>query len=162
VPAMLEKRTGLLIPGSLAGVIVNVSSNLVLVPRIGLWGAACTGVLTYLAFTVTTLLLCRRIRPIDYPWKRFLSALAGFCASYLGLRYGLFPHLGVVGQIGASIVCCSLWSLTLFGSDALAWWGNQKKNPTVAPRDEHSPGALPADRTERSQAAGESQILCVK
>jgi O-antigen/teichoic acid export membrane protein len=162
VPAMLEKRTGLLIPGSVAGVIVNVSSNLFLVPRIGLWGAACTGVLTYSAFTVTTLLLCRRIRPIAYPWKRFLTALVGFCASYLGLRFVAFPLLGVIGQICASIACCCLWSVILFGNDALAWWASQKKNPAVLPRDKHSPEVAVTERCEGTQSVDESQVLCVK
>ena len=39
VPSLLTKKTGLMLPGSIAGLVVNVVANWVLVPRLGPWGA---------------------------------------------------------------------------------------------------------------------------
>ncbi len=39
VPAMLSKKTGLLVPGSIVGVIINVAMNFLLIPSLGSWGA---------------------------------------------------------------------------------------------------------------------------
>jgi O-antigen/teichoic acid export membrane protein len=131
VPAMLAKKTGLLIPGSIAGVTVNVLANTLLIPRLGLWGAASAGVLTYSAFSFTTLFMCRGLRPIVYPWSRSISTVAGLCTSYVVMRYLLFPQLSIVGQLVCSVVCCGLWAILLFGRDGLAWWATRSE-PTAA------------------------------
>ena len=122
VPAMLAKKTEMLIPGSVAGVAVNVVANLLLIPRLGLWGAASAGVLTYIAFAFTTLLMCRGIRRIAYPWTRSILTVAGLCSSYVVMRYLLFPQLGVIGQLVSSVICCGAWAVVLFAKDGLTWW----------------------------------------
>ncbi len=128
VPAMLAKKTGLLIPGSVVGVIVNVAANSLLIPHLGLWGAATAGVLTYMSYSFTTLFMCRGIRPIAYPWTRTFLMVAGLCSSYLVMRYLLFPNLGVIGQLASSVVCCGIWSVVLFGKDGMDWWSTRRKN----------------------------------
>lgn len=122
VPALLTKRTGLLVPGSVAGVLTNLSFNYLLVPHMGLWGAAWASVATYAAYSFTTLLICRRVRPLAYPWRPSLAAAIGLVASYLIVRFYLFPHFGVAGQLLASIVCCGLWAALLLGKDGFIWW----------------------------------------
>lgn len=128
VPALLHKKTGLLVPGSVAGVIVNIAGNLLLIPMMGLWGAGWTGVVTYAAFSFTTLFLCRRVMPIEYRWGRNLIAFLGLCVTYVGMRYGLFPELGAIGQLAASVVACGLWTLVLFGRDGLEWWKSGRRD----------------------------------
>ncbi len=92
VPAMLMKRTSLLVPGSVVGVITNVACNAALVPYLGLWGAAWSSVATYSAYSFTTLFLCRKVRPLEYPWRPSLAAAVGMVTSYCLCRFYLFPH----------------------------------------------------------------------
>jgi O-antigen/teichoic acid export membrane protein len=122
VPAMLAKKTKRLVPGSVIGVIVNVAGNFLLVPSFGSWGAGWVGVLTYASFSFTTLLMCRSVRPIHYPWKSSLLVTAGLCGSYLALRFGLFPSVGLLTELLASIGCCAAWAAVLFGRDVMEWW----------------------------------------
>ena len=147
VPAMLAKKTGLLIPGSIAGVAVNVVSNSLLIPRLGLWGAAITGVLTYSAFSFTTLCMCRGLRRIPYPWTRTTLTLTGFCSSYLVLRFLLFPQTGTIGQLVLSVVCCSLWTVVLFGREGLEWWATRRHPATQPVSDAPAPEVVREDRS---------------
>lgn len=136
VPALLSKRTRLLVPGSVAGLIVNVAANILLIPHIGAWGAAWAGVLTYAAFSFTVLFCCRRVMKIPYPWMRSLLTTTAFCATYVALRYGCFDALGPVGQIGISVVVCAAWAILLFGREGLEWWTarqSSRSEPTSAP-----------------------------
>ena len=122
VPALLAKRTALLVPGSVAGVITNLSFNYLLVPHMGLWGAAWASVATYSAYSFTTLLICRQVRPLAYPWRQSLAAAIGLVASYLIVRFYVFPHVGFFGQLLTSILCCGLWAVLLLGKEGLSWW----------------------------------------
>jgi len=122
VPAMLSKKTKRLVPGSVMGVVVNVVGNFLLVPTFGSWGAAWVGALTYASFSFTTLLMCRSIRPIPYPWKSSVLVATGLCGSYVALRYGLFPSVGFWTELIASIGCCTAWAVVLFGRDGMEWW----------------------------------------
>jgi O-antigen/teichoic acid export membrane protein len=126
VPAMLSKETKRLVPGSVMGVVVNVVGNFLLVPIYGSWGAAWVGVLTYASFSFTTLLMCRSIRPIPYPWKSSVLVTSGLCGSYVALRYGLFPTVGFAAELLASVGCCAAWAIALFGRDGLEWWSTRK------------------------------------
>jgi O-antigen/teichoic acid export membrane protein len=126
VPALLHKRTGLMVPGSVVGVIVNVAGNFLLIPIYGAWGAAWAGVLTYIAFSFTTLWMCRSVREIKYPWTSSLLTFAGICCSYVALRYALFPVIGLWMELVASVACCGVWTAILFGRDALEWWATRK------------------------------------
>jgi O-antigen/teichoic acid export membrane protein len=126
VPAMLSKKTKRLVPGSVIGVVVNVVGNFLLVPAYGSWGAAWVGALTYASFSFTTLLMCRSIRPIPYPWKSSILVSAGLCGTYVVLRYGLFPSVGLWTELLASVGCCAAWAVALFGRDGLEWWSTRK------------------------------------
>lgn len=132
VPALLHKRTGLMVPGSVAGVIVNVVGNFLLIPVYGAWGAAWAGVVTYLVFSFTTLLMCRPVRKIAYPWVRSLMVFFGICCSYVILRYALFPVIGLWMELVASVAICAAWSVILFGRDGVEWWSNREMPETRA------------------------------
>lgn len=119
VPSLLTKRTRLMVPGAIVGVIVNAVANMVLVPIIGGWGAAWAGVLTYAAYSATVLYCCRRAMVIDYPWLRFGVVVVALCSTYVGMRYALFPHIGTTAQIASSVVVCALFAAVLFGREGL-------------------------------------------
>lgn len=115
VPSLLTKQTRLMLPGSIAGLVVNVVANILLIPILGAWGAAWAGVLTYVTFSFVVLASCRTVMKIEYPWWRAAGTTTAFCLSYVGLRYGCFPYLGTLAQIGLSIAVCAAWAVLLFG-----------------------------------------------
>ncbi len=135
VPSMLSRNTKLMIPGSVAGVIVNVVANIVLIPIIGVWGAAWAGVLTYAAFSFTILACCRSEMKLAYPWKRSLVTTMALCGCYCVIRYGCFPGMSVAGQVAVSVAVCAGWTVLLFGRDGMAWW-RTRELPTAAGRPE--------------------------
>ena len=137
VPALLAKRTALLIPGSVAGVVTNLSFNYMLVPHMGLWGAAWAGVATYSAYSFTTFFICRKVRPLAYPWRQSLAAAIGLVASYVIVRFYMFPHVGFFGQLLTSILCCGLWAILLLGKDGLNWW--QSRHQKAEEQTDHEP-----------------------
>lgn len=119
VPALLTKRTQLVVPGSIVGVVVNASANILLIPIMGAWGAAWAGVLTYAAFSATILYYCRRAMVIEYPWLRAGLTSLTFCGTYLTMRYSLFPMLGTWAQIASSVFVCAIFAVVLFGREGL-------------------------------------------
>jgi O-antigen/teichoic acid export membrane protein len=128
VPALLHKRTLLLIPASVAGVAVNIAANYVLIPleingvALGGYGAGWAGVITYIVYSVVGLMCYRHLYPISYPWKRPLLALLGFCATYCVVRYAMFPQMGTVVQIIVSILVCAVWAGLLVYQPLMDWW----------------------------------------
>ena len=64
VPALLSKKTHLLVPGSIAGLTVNGLANIALFPHIGTWGRSS---LTQ-PIPGTVLFCCRRVMKVPYPW----------------------------------------------------------------------------------------------
>jgi O-antigen/teichoic acid export membrane protein len=119
VPSLLTKRTRLMVPGSIVGLVVNIAANFVLIPQMGPWGAAWAGVLTYAAYSGTLLYCCRKAMVIEYPWLRFCVTLVALCSTYVGLRYGVFPSVGPLAQIGSSVVVCAAFAVVLFGREGL-------------------------------------------
>lgn len=167
VPALLAKRTALLVPGSVAGVITNVLFNSLLVPRLGLWGAAWASVATYSAYSFTTLLICRKVRTLAYPWRQSLAAAVGLVASYLIVRFYVFPHVGFLGQLLTSILCCGLWAVLLLGKDGLNWWQSRHSNAEDHTHPEHQNGHVDAEMSASSKggfrrlARSGLQLFCI-
>lgn len=121
VPALLSRRTRLMIPGSIAGLVVNVGANILMIPVIGAWGAAWAGVLTYAAFSFTILASCRTVMKIRYPWTKAVLSTMAMCATYLTVRFGIFPYTSAVSQLVISVGVCAVWAVVLFGRDAIEW-----------------------------------------
>lgn len=115
VPSLLTKRTRLMLPGAIGGVLATVAANMILIPILGTWGAAWAGVLTYATYSFTVLFMCRRAMKFSYPWRRFLATTVAFVATYVVLRYACFPGLTPFAQIAVSVLACALWSGVLFG-----------------------------------------------
>jgi O-antigen/teichoic acid export membrane protein len=116
VPALVAKKTTVLIPATCVGVVVNLGANVILIPIFGAHGAAWSSVLTYAAFSWTGLVLYRRIDRIDYPFGPCMAALCGMVATFLAVRFLVFPYTGLVGQVSTSTLVCGLWFFVLFRS----------------------------------------------
>jgi O-antigen/teichoic acid export membrane protein len=132
VPALLSKRTKLLLPGSIAALIVNIGANMLLIPYIGAWGAAWAGVITYAVFSLTILACCRPVKAIEYPMMTSLMKVLAFCATFVAVRFGCFPYIGGIGQIALSVVVCAAWAVVLLGNDFYGWWISRNADAEAA------------------------------
>ena len=144
VPALLSKKTTLMIPGSIAGLIVNVGANFCLVPFFGGWGAGWAGVLTYIAYSSLILFRCRTAIKIDYPWRRTVLSTTGMVATYIAIRYLCFPTMNVWEQLLSSVGVCATWAVLLFGGDGVEWLrsrGRDEAQKTESEEDSPSDGA---------------------
>lgn len=135
VPSLLTKRTRLMLPAAIGGVVATFVANVALIPVLGTWGAAWAGVVTYATYSFTILFMCRRAMKLNYPWLRFAGTTCAFIATYLVLRYGCFPHIGAYAQIAVSVVVCAGWSALLFGRQGLDFavhWLQQRRQAVAA------------------------------
>lgn len=119
VPALLTKQTRRLIPGSVAGLIVNVSANALLIPIYGMWGAVWAGIFTYLTYSFLIFGFCRPVMKIDYPWLQSTTTVVALTATYLGVRFWCFPNLSQWQQVTVSVAVCAGWAMLLFGREGL-------------------------------------------
>ncbi|MBN2170435.1 MAG: polysaccharide biosynthesis C-terminal domain-containing protein [Candidatus Krumholzibacteriota bacterium] len=100
-------------------VIYNVIMDLVLIPRLGILGAAiATG--SAMAFGyIFTYLMVRRAIAIRIPWRATLrtalytGAMALVLWPFLGRIHGVLPLLGVIG-LGAAVYGLLAWRLPVF------------------------------------------------
>jgi O-antigen/teichoic acid export membrane protein len=133
VPAMLAKRTKTLVPAAAAGVLVNVSANLFLIPRFGTYGAAWASVLTYGTFSFVGLTLYRRIDRYPYDFLRVALVGAGFVATWFLFRSEVSPRLYGWARVAAAAVVWIIWAVLLFQGVVRRWR-----------RSEGPPGGTPA------------------
>lgn len=126
VPALLTKRSSLLVPGNVAGVVVNIVGNLILIPVMGVWGAAWAGVVTYAVCSFTILAMSRRVMTLSYPWFATAATLLGLCLTYLAVWQLVFPVIGRISEICVTAGVCVLWAVALFAKDGLRWWSGTR------------------------------------
>ena len=119
VPALLHKKTTLVIPASIAGLLVNVLANRLLIPPFGMWGAGWAGVLTYATYSFMILHACRPVMSIPYPWLWSGLVVTGLSATYVAVRILCFPHMGSGGQVVLSVAVCAVWAMASFGREGL-------------------------------------------
>jgi O-antigen/teichoic acid export membrane protein len=120
VPALLAKRTSVLIPASVAGVVVNVVANCALIPRWGAMGAAWASVATYAVFSFVGLTFYRQIDRYPYPFARCGLAAVGVAASYAGVRYGVFSLLTTPWeQVAVATAVSVVWACILCAGAAV-------------------------------------------
>jgi O-antigen/teichoic acid export membrane protein len=69
----LKKKTAYLPLIAFAGMVVNLIANYILIPEIGMMGAAYARVLAYLIMAVILFIVSQRLYPIDYEWRRIIK-----------------------------------------------------------------------------------------
>lgn len=79
-PLMLDKRTGAVSAATWTGAVVNIALNWLLIPRLGMMGAAWATLAAYASMAAAVWWLGRASRPVPYEWKR-LAILAGWTAA---------------------------------------------------------------------------------
>ena len=155
VPALLTKQTRLVIPGSIAGLTVNIGANWMLIPLYGMWGAAWAGILTYATYSFFILAQCRPVMKINYPWAQATLTVAGFVGTYVGVRFGCFPYIGEWEQLGLSVVVCAVWAAVLFGREGF----DMVCKEILAKRGKAAPSRTTSTPEAATFESGESEEL---
>ncbi|MEP3480135.1 MAG: lipopolysaccharide biosynthesis protein [Fuerstiella sp.] len=119
VPSLLKKKTGLMVPGSIVGLTVNIVANVLLIPIMGAWGAGVAGVLTYFAYSAVVLHYSRQADQIPYPWKASFIKMAALMCSFFVVRFLIFPIAGPWVQLAVSVGICALLAFCFFGREGL-------------------------------------------
>jgi O-antigen/teichoic acid export membrane protein len=95
-----------------AAAATNVAASLVLIPRLGMMGAAWATVLSYAVMAALGYALSQRLYPLPLEWRRLGRAVAAAMAVYLGSRLApaaLWPAVGFkVGLLAAFPVLLAL------------------------------------------------------
>jgi O-antigen/teichoic acid export membrane protein len=111
-------RTALSLPSTIAGTILNVVLNLLLVPSRGIVGAGIALVASYLAILVITYVLTQRLFAVPYEWGR-LCVVVLLSAATVGVAEAVVPTSGA----GGFLLRGGLWAafpLALFASGFLS------------------------------------------
>lgn len=82
----IEKKSQLMFIFSGLAAIVNVGSNLYLMPQFGMMGAAFATLLSYITMSLAILIANQRIYPVRYEWDRIII-LFMYLAAMLSLLY---------------------------------------------------------------------------
>ena len=115
VPALLAKKTVNLIPSYAVATLVNIGANIVLIHMLGVMGAAWASVLTFAAFSLTGLMVNRRIERYPYPFGRIAVVLAGMVACYLALCAVCAGRISQFQWALLAMVVWLAWAGALFG-----------------------------------------------
>ncbi len=77
-------RTHLIASAVVFAAAANVAMNLVLIPQIGIYGAAVATVLSYFLLAMVTAFLSRREYDVGYAWKDSIVVIVVVCLLYYG------------------------------------------------------------------------------
>ena len=86
----INRKTRVIMVIVILTALLNIGLNLVLVPRIGIIGAAIATLISYTANSLTMAIAGRRLLPVKIPWLTILRAAGAALVMYFALR-NLFP-----------------------------------------------------------------------
>ena len=115
VPALVAKKTIVLLPIYGVSALINVGLNLLLVPKVGMFGAAWVSVVTFGVFALCGLRRYRSIARYPYPLRESVGVVVTMVVIYVGC-HSLRP---ATSQIVYAIVSFGAWTacaIVLVGS----------------------------------------------
>ncbi len=107
-------RTEFNFPATLAALVANVVLNLILVPPLGIVGAALALVASYVVVLALMYGFTQRLFPVPYQWGR-LGRVVLTSAVLVGAGELLMPTAGFAGLLGRA-ACFAAYPLALFAS----------------------------------------------
>jgi O-antigen/teichoic acid export membrane protein len=107
-------RTEFNFPAAIAALLANVVLNLILVPPLGIVGAALALVASYVVVLALMYFFTQRLFPVPYQWAR-LARVALAAAALVGLGEVLMPTSGFAGLLGRAALLAA-YPLALFAS----------------------------------------------
>lgn len=94
----VQKRTGVLPQLTLFAAVLNVGTNLVMIPRFGFLGAAAATTVTFAALCVVCAWRVRGVFDVEWPWRRCATPALGAGLAYVVTR--LVPlEVGIVSGL---------------------------------------------------------------
>jgi len=120
VPVMLAKRTVTLLPVSVLAVCINISFNLLLIPRFGTIAAVWVSVLTFSVFSFVGLYRYRKIDVIEYPFKRFGLVLSSMIVTFVAYWFLVEGEQTSWNTMGLGALLWVFWLVGLFGGPVRA------------------------------------------
>lgn len=114
VPVMLVKKTMNLLPAFVAATLTNVGMNFILIPRLGIAGAAWASVATFIVFSFVGLWRYRRIDRYEYPLLRCGAIIGGMVGSFLVWRWLGDHYLESSWGFVAAAAIWICWAIVLF------------------------------------------------
>jgi O-antigen/teichoic acid export membrane protein len=113
VGVYLEKKTKYLPFATGAGALVNVAANYVLIPRLGIMGAAIATLLSYIVMAIGIYFPSQRLYHVRYEWGRIARLSAAALIAFLAYSV-LHPEPGsAYGIIVKFLICCAFVVLVL-------------------------------------------------
>lgn len=128
VPVLLAKKTLNMLPAFVLAAVLNVFANCLLIPWLGTLGAAWASVLTFFAFSMTGLLLYRKVDRYPYPFVRCFGVLAGMMATWLAWRAA--ADLPIATHLCLAAVLWTVWAFGLSGMHLRAWLKERRLEET--------------------------------
>ena len=99
----ITKKSKYMILFTGAGAILNILCNIILLPRIGIWGAVTATVAAYLVMMLFIVTVAQKIYPIPMHWRKIFSILLMVGMAYLfyyivspNIYWRIFVFLGFV------------------------------------------------------------------
>jgi O-antigen/teichoic acid export membrane protein len=91
---MIRKRTGVLAWASVTAALLNVGLNLLLIPRLGILGAAIATLASYATLAIVSYLIARGLFPMEVDWGRAgkLALATAFVLLGMAASDQLTPH----------------------------------------------------------------------
>jgi len=121
----ITKRTEYYPVATLLSAAASLGSNMLLVPRFGILGAAWSNAVAYAVLAGTALHFSRRAYPIPYEWGRLARvALAGVAAYAAAAFVPAMPHLAgllVRGGVIVAVYAAALGATGFFRANEIAW-----------------------------------------
>jgi O-antigen/teichoic acid export membrane protein len=100
-------RTEFNLPATIAGTVVNIVLNLILIPSQGIVGAGIALVASYLVVLALMYVLTQRLFPVPYEWGR-LALLVGVTAATVAAGELLLPTDGFTGFATRTVLWLAL------------------------------------------------------
>lgn len=119
-------RTEFNLPAAIGALVVNVVLNLLLVPQMGIVGAALALVASYLVVLGLMYVFTQRLFPVPYEWGRLLRVVLAV-AAIVGLAELLVPTEGIDGLLLRAALLAAyplaLWATGFFSEEERRWLG---------------------------------------
>jgi O-antigen/teichoic acid export membrane protein len=126
-------RTEFNLPAAISALAVNVVLNLILVPSMGIVGAALALVISYLVVIVLMYAFTQRLFPVPYQWGR-LARVVLTAAILVGVGEAVMPTSGLLGFLGRGVLFVAyplLLFLSGFFTDGERAWIARLRDPAA-------------------------------
>ena len=100
----IRKKTIFLPLAPITGAALNVGFNFIFIPKYGIFGAAYTTIIAYLAMVVIVFVISRKIYHVRYEYKR-LAGVFIITGGLIALSLGIDVTSGITGFIFRGMLC---------------------------------------------------------